>query len=131
MKPSEEATVPLDVEPESPPPQHNFRHIENRETPNPIPGRSSSDNRGTEQNTTMANFPLDDLIGRSYLTNPNENGTRRRLTIIERLNDMDNARQNNPDVIRFRAKTDDESISEIITHNQLLDKIECDDGENK
>ena len=44
---------------------------------------------------------------------------------------MDNACQNNPDVIRFRATTDDESISEIIAHNQLLDKIECDDGENK
>ena len=79
----------------------------------------------------MANIDLDDLIGQSYLTTPNEDGTRRQLTVIERLADMDNACQNNPDVIRFRATTDDESISEIIAHNQLLDKIECDDGENK
>ena len=39
--------------------------------------------------------------------------------------------QNNPHVIFFRDTTDDESISEIITYNQLLDRIDSDDGKDE
>ena len=72
---SEEADVPIDVEPKPPPPQDHFLRTENRETHDPIQGCSASDNGNAERSTTMANIDLDDLIGRSYLTTPNEDGT--------------------------------------------------------
>ena len=77
----------------------------------------------------LANFTTDDLIGRSYLSQPEEDGTRRRIKIIEQLDDVDGILANDPNMIKFRANTDDGTIEEIITYNQIIDKLEAEDGE--
>ncbi len=77
----------------------------------------------------LANFTTDDLIGRSYLSQSEEDGTRRRIKIIEQLDDVDGILANDPNMIKFRANTDDGTIEEIITYNQIIDKLEAEDGE--
>ena len=77
----------------------------------------------------LANFTNDDLVGRSYFSQPEEDGTRRRIKIIEQLDDVDGILANDPNMIKFRANTDDGTIEEIITYNQIIDKLEAEDGE--
>ena len=83
-----------------------------------------------ETERPMANITTDDLIGRTYLSQPQEDGTRRRIKIIEQLDDFDNMIANDSNMIKFRATTDDGTIEEVITYNQILDKLEAEDGED-
>ena len=82
------------------------------------------------RNQIMADISLDDLIGRTYLTDPAEDGTRRRLTITKKLEEDERNRMSSPEMIKFQAKTNDETYDEIITYNQIIDKLEAEDGEN-
>ena len=91
--------------------------------PPPMPGES-------DKSRPMAYIDTNDLIGRTYLSTPQEDGTRRRLEILQQLDKIDNDSNKSPEMIRFRASTDDGTIEEIITYNQILDKIESEDGEN-
>ena len=83
-----------------------------------------------ETERPMANITTEDLIGRTYLSQPQEDGTRRRIKIIEQLDDFDNMIANDSNMIKFRASTDDGTIEEVITYNQILDKLEAEDGED-
>ena len=79
---------------------------------------------------TLTPIDTGDLIGRTYLTDPNEDGTRRRIKIVEQLDVFDSTAANNPAMIRFRAMTDDGVIEDIRTYSQLIDRIESEDGSN-
>ena len=78
----------------------------------------------------MANITTEDLIGRTYLSQPQEDGTRRRIKIIEQLDDFDNMIAKDSNMIKFRATTDDGTIEEVITYSQIFDKLEAEDGED-
>ena len=79
--------------------------------------------------TYLSTILSDDLIGRSYLTNPADDGTRRRLTITERLDQFDRDLNQSSERIKFRAKNSDDTVSEVITYNQIINKLEADDGD--
>lgn len=79
---------------------------------------------------TMTSFDPSDVIGKTYLTEPSEDGLRQRLKIIEQLDHFDQQLNQNPAVVKFRAVNGDKSLEEIITYNQILDKIETDDGDD-
>ena len=95
----------------------------------------SNNNSDTQQTSstddprTMATINFDDVIDRTYLTPPNEDGTRRRMKIIEQLDNIDIAINSDPATVKFRASNDDETITEVITYQQILDKIEFQDGD--
>ena len=72
----------------------------------------------------------DDMIGRSYLSVPGEDGTRTRLHIIEALDRHANDSAHDKHMIKFRASNTDQTVEDIITYNDLLDRIEADDGED-
>jgi hypothetical protein len=78
----------------------------------------------------MATIDPDDLIGRTYLSLPLEDGTRARLRITELLNDDERDLHSHPTVLRFRSSNGDETYEEIISYNQLMDHLEEDDGED-
>ena len=97
-----------------------------------IPFQAATDtNNNDTQPSPMAQISVDDLVGRTYLNQPADNGTHQRLTIVERINDMENERNNDPNMITFRAQNNDESLSEVKTHNQLMGKIESEDGHDE
>jgi hypothetical protein len=80
------------------------------------------------EHTTMAIIDANDLIGRSYLQEPEEDGTRHRLRIIAKLDEHDADIANDPTMIRFRATNDQETYEEIMTYQQILDKLDNEDG---
>ena len=71
-----------------------------------------------------------DIIGKTYLTEPSKSGIRHRLEIIEQLDLMHQQLNRNPTLIQFRAVSSDEFVEEIITYNQILDKVEANDGDD-
>ena len=79
----------------------------------------------------MAPISVNDLIGRTYLTQPADDRTRQRLTIVERLENMENKRNNDLNMITFCFHNNNKSLSEVMTYNQIIDKIESEDGHDK
>jgi hypothetical protein len=80
------------------------------------------------EHTSMAIIDANDIIGRSYLQEPEEDGTRHRLKIIAKLDEHDANIANDPTMIRFRATNDQETYEEIVTYRQILDKLDHEDG---
>ena len=78
----------------------------------------------------MAIIDANDLIGRSYLSDPDEDGTRFHLCITEQLISDDQDVANDSNMIRFRACNDDDTYDEVLTYRQILDKLEHEDGED-
>lgn len=76
----------------------------------------------------MSIIELEDMIESTFLTEPKEDGTRTRLRINEQLDSLKNALNTTPAMLRFRAVNSDEIVQEIILFNQLVDKIEDNDG---
>jgi len=81
-------------------------------------------------NTTMAIIDPNDLIGRTYLTNPSEDGQRMRLKVIEILDRDDDDRMQSPLITKFRAVNGQDTYEEVVTYNQLIDHLDNDDGQD-
>ena len=94
--------MPLDPFDESTP---NFEHFESGEhEDNPIP---------------MANIDIPNLLGRSFLLPPEDNGERHMAKII----DIDDHGQPLED-IKFKLKINKDQAEEIMSYNQLMDYIQ-------
>ena len=71
----------------------------------------------------------DDLIGRTYITSPADDGSQHRIKIVEKLDVLADEMDSMPEMQRFRATNDEGTIEEIITYNQILQRLEKDDGD--
>jgi hypothetical protein len=80
------------------------------------------------EHTSMAIIDANDIIGRSYLQEPEEDGTRHRLRIIAKLDEHNANIANDPTMIQFRSTNDQETYEEIVTYRQILDKLDHEDG---
>lgn len=95
-----------------------------------VRGAGDALNTDTGEDRPMAHVSVDDLIGRTYITHPDDNGVQKRLKIVQQIGNLDSGRENSPSMIKFRAANDDGTVEEVITYNQLLDKLENQDGDN-
>jgi len=77
----------------------------------------------------MAIIDPNDLIGRSYLTQPAEDGQRMRLRIVEILDQEEEERLRDPLLMRFRAINGQDTYEEVVTYNQLLGHLDDNDGD--
>ena len=77
----------------------------------------------------MAVIDPDDLIGRTYITSPADDGSQHRIKIVEKLDVLADEMDSMPEMQRFRATNDEGTIEEIITYNQILQRLEKDDGD--
>jgi hypothetical protein len=77
----------------------------------------------------LATLDPDELIGRSYLSPPLEDGEIARIKILEALHDLDDTLVTHPDMVKFRCASDDGKIDEILSYNDILEKLEDQDGE--
>ena len=66
------------------------------------------------------NFSPDDLVGRTFLKQPEEDGTRFRARIVRKIIEMDE----NEEKIKFLVKLPDQDQDEILAYNKILDIIQ-------
>ena len=78
--------------------------------------------------SNLTTINTEDLIGKTFFSDPNEDYTCRRIKVVEELVKYVETNNNNPDMIRFRATTDDDLIENIITYSQLMESLEKEDG---
>jgi hypothetical protein len=68
-------------------------------------------------------FNPDDLIGRSFLIDKQEDGQKYRGKIVELIENHESKVEDNPSRIKFRISVSEENAEEIITYNKMLDYI--------
>ena len=66
------------------------------------------------------------MIGRTFLMPPQEDGTRLRAKILERVRASREELKANPDLIKFKCKLGETELAEIVAYNDIVDYIEDD-----
>ena len=72
----------------------------------------------------MAGFDPDELIGRTFLKTPEENGERHRMRILRKVVDCRDETTN--DRIKFIVGCDKSQADEIMTYNEIVDSLQAD-----
>jgi hypothetical protein len=92
----------------------------NSDIPEVVRGRASSD-RPDYRTATI--FPQD-LIGRTFLKNPEEDGQRFRAKVVDYIEEYEGQLEQEPDRVKFRAKVGDNGLEEMVTYNDMCEFIE-------
>ena len=71
----------------------------------------------------MPIFDPTDLVGRTFLMDPQENGERCRTKILEALVESEEQLAKHPDRIKFVCSVNDDMYEEILTYNEILEYI--------
>ena len=71
-----------------------------------------------------------DLIGRTFLMPPQDDGTRFRAKILEAIDENERNAEKDPAKIRYRISVNDEEHEDLVTYNQVLNHIESDDTDH-
>jgi len=82
-----------------------------------------------ENGAPMPTIDPCDLVGRTFLQQPSEDGTRFRARIIEAIKEKDSECANDPQFVKFRCSVNDGEFEEIVTYNEIINHIEKDDVE--
>ena len=72
----------------------------------------------------MPEFDPDDLIGRTFLLPPQENGERLRAKVTQNVEEIEAADGNGIPNINFILDIGEGKVEELITYKQLLDHLE-------
>lgn len=92
-----------------------------------VPYDFSAEQLRTLNPTVETQLGPEDMIDRTFLMPPQEDGSRYRARIIERINDYKNGKEQIPDLVRFRCRINDK-YDEIVAYNDIINYIEQDDG---
>ena len=79
----------------------------------------------TENPTLASQLPPEELVGRTFLMPPEEDGSRFRAKIIEEVNRNKDEGDQDPEMIKFRAVVNND-YEEIVAYNDIVDFIEQD-----
>jgi hypothetical protein len=89
---------------------------------------ASTHTNGTNADTSPPPvFNLEDLIGRSFLMDQQEDGQRFRGCIAELIEDHESKLEDNPTRTKFRISVNEDKAEEIITYNKMLEYITKDE----
>ena len=77
------------------------------------------------ENPVESGLGPEDMIDRTFLMPPNEDGSRFRAKIIEQVRDLKKDASNHPEMIKFRCRVNDD-YEEIVHYNDIVDFIEQD-----
>ena len=75
----------------------------------------------------LPEIDTEDLVGRSFLMMPREDGARYRARIVEEIERLDGNTSNDPAYRRFRLKHSHDEQDEIKTYNEILQMMEEDE----
>jgi hypothetical protein len=81
----------------------------------------------TLPNGSMAIFNPHELIGRTFLMNPQEDGQRYRARIVEAVEDHQSKVNEQNDRVKFVCSINDEQYEEIMSYNDIISHIEKDE----
>ena len=73
--------------------------------------------------TRMPTIQPDDLLGRTFLKDPNEDGERFRARVVRKIIDNPNLEDPTFENIKFILKIDGAKADEIVSYNEVLDQI--------
>jgi hypothetical protein len=79
-----------------------------------------------ERTQELPEFNPEDLIGRTFLKLPEDNGERFRAKILEAIVDNDAQLAKDPAMVKFRCSINDDQYEEIFAYNQILEHLEKD-----
>ena len=82
--------------------------------------------KSKHEDKPMKVIDFDEMIGRTFLMPAEEDGTRLRAKIIEQIEDEEKNIASDPTMVKFRCSVNDGQYEEIMTYNQILDKLEDD-----
>ena len=99
---------PGDPNPEKKPLDFSLEHLD---TPNP----------------TTPGLPPEDMIDRTFLMPPADDGSRVRAKIIQIVEDHKTQGQSSPEFVRFKCLVDDK-YEEVVAYNEIVDYIEQDES---
>jgi Reverse transcriptase (RNA-dependent DNA polymerase) len=80
-----------------------------------------------DTNESKPVFNPEDLVGRSFLMDEQEDGQRFRAKIVKMIDDHESKVEDNPTRKKFLLSINDDSGEEIITYNKLLDYLQRDE----
>ena len=78
---------------------------------------------------SMATFDPSDLIGRTFLKPPEEDGQRFRAKIVEAIVEQEQDLSNNPEKIRFLCSVNGDEYEEILSYNEIINHVEKDEAD--
>ena len=76
--------------------------------------------------TVKTILPPEELIDRTFLMPPREDGSRYRAKIVQKLTNYKKGLEDNPDLIRFKCRVNDK-YEEIVAYNDIVNFIEDDE----
>ena len=88
-----------------------------------VKARSNPEVEG-EDRTSMVVFEPDDLINKTYLTEPDDEGQRFRAKIVQKIVDNNNAIEQNPDRVKFLIQVEGDKADEIVAYRDILNYLE-------
>ena len=71
----------------------------------------------------MPVFDPDDMVGRTFLLEPQEEGQRFRARIVRAIKEQDNELAQDPDKIKFLCSINEDQYEEILSYNDVLNHI--------
>mgnify|MGYP006357956311 FL=1 len=89
--------------------------------------KSKVDITSGEESTKPAIFNPQELVGRSFLMDVQDNGERHRATIVEVLEDHETNVKLNPTRLKFRVSVNNEQYEDMLTYAKVVDYINNDD----
>lgn len=87
---------------------------------------TNGESQGNVKDTGMMVIKPEDMIGRTFLMDPQEDGQRFRAKIVEAIEDHDAKTKSHPRHIKFRCAVNGDQYEEIIAYNDIVNKIETD-----
>jgi hypothetical protein len=80
--------------------------------------------KGEPGRTSMIIIKPDEIINRTYLTEPDEMGQRYRAKIVKKIVDNENSLAEQPEHIKFLVSIEGDKADEIVAYNDILDYLE-------
>ena len=75
-------------------------------------------------------FNPEELVGRTFLMDPHEDGQQFRARIVKLIKDHEDSIEDNPTKLKFLLSVNDDKAEEVITYNKLLEYLAKQDEDN-
>jgi len=107
------------------PEERNLRLSQLEGEPSDRPIREFIKSHSTEgRMKTLPRVDPDELIGRTFLTQPNENGETFRARVVRKIVQHDEDIENHPDKIKFLLSVGEDKADMIATYNDVLELLD-------
>ena len=87
----------------------------------------STDDEDILKQNQMPVFNPNDLVGRTFLMDQQEDGQRHRARIVQAIEDLEAQVEKNTDRIKFRVSVNEDEFEDVLTYNEVLRHIKKDE----